>query len=153
MGNVAAMIRRLPTGLCGVVFRHDGALGRAGLLREVAAVCRMRRLRLVVAGAGPVPAGAGRHLREGFGSHGATSSAHGRPGLVRAQRAGVALVFVSPAFPTVSHPGAATLGPVRWGLLTRQAGVSVAALGGIDGASVRRLPRRVAAVGAIGALC
>ncbi|MGI4798220.1 MAG: hypothetical protein ACRYG8_30085 [Janthinobacterium lividum] len=152
MGDVVAAVRGLPAGLCGVVFRHDGVAGRAGLLRKVSAVCRRRRLVLVVAGAGGVPAGAGRHLREGRGSGGRTSSAHGRAGLVRARRAGVALVFVSPAFPTASHPGARGLGPVRWGRLTRQAGVCVAALGGVDGASVRRLPRWAVAVGAIGAL-
>lgn len=152
MGDVVAAVRALPVGLCGVVFRHDGAPGRAGLLREVAAVCRARRFPLVVAGAGAVPVGAGRHVREGWGSGGLTSSAHGRAGLVRARRAGVAMVFVSPAFPTVSHPGAGALGPIRWGMLTRRAGVRVAALGGVDGASVRRLPRAVAAVAAIGAL-
>ena len=150
MGDVVATVRRLPAGLCGVVFRHDGVSGRAGLLREVAAVCRMRRLVLVVAGA--AFAGVGQHLREGRGAEGLTSSAHGRAGLVRARRAGVALVFVSPAFPTVSHAGAGSLGPVRWGAMTRRAGVAVAALGGVDGRSVRRLPRWVVAVGAIGAL-
>lgn len=150
MGNVVASVRGLPVGLCGVVFRHDGVTGRAGLVREVAAVCRARRLLLVVAG--KAPGGVGRHLREGWGSGGLTSSAHGRAGVVRARRAGVALVFVSPAFPTVSHPGAGALGPVRWGTLTRRAGMPVAALGGVDGRSVRRLPRWVVAVGAIGAL-
>jgi len=152
MADVVAAVRGLPAGLCGVVFRHDGVAGRAGLLREVAAVCRRRRLVLVVAGGEAVPTGAGRHLREGRGGGGWTSSAHGRAGLVRARRAGVALVFVSPAFPTASHPGAPALGPARWAGLTRQAGVRVAALGGVDGASVRRLPRWTAAVGAIGAL-
>ena len=152
MGDVVAAVRALPAGLCGVVFRHDGVPGRAALLREVARACRARRLALVVAGRGKVPAGAGRHLREGRGGAGRTSSAHGRAGLVRARRAGVALVFLSPAFATASHPGAPGLGPWRWGTMARAAGVAVAALGGVDGRSVRRLPRSVAAVGAIGAL-
>jgi thiamine-phosphate pyrophosphorylase len=63
------------------------------------------------------------------------------------------MVFLAPVFATASHPQAAPLGPVRWGLLARGAGVAVAALGGIDGATVRRLPARLCAgVGAIGAL-
>ncbi|MGB3721680.1 MAG: thiamine phosphate synthase, partial [Pacificimonas sp.] len=39
------------------------------------------------------------------------------------------LVFLSPVFPTESHPGARTLGPVRFGLMTRDANMRVAALG------------------------
>ncbi len=156
MADVVAAVRALPAGLCGVVFRHDRLPGRAELLRQVATVCRERRLALVVAGGGPVPAGAGRHLREGRGKQGPagrqTSSAHGRAGLVRARRAGASLVFLSPAFATASHPGAAGLGPWRWGAMARAAGVAVAALGGIDGQTVRRLPRTVGAVGAIGSL-
>ena len=152
MGDVMAAVRALPAGLCGVVFRHDGVRGRAALLQEVARLCRDRRLVLVVAGAAPLPAGAKRHLREGRGASGLTSSAHGRAGLVRARRAGVRLAFLSPAFPTASHPGAPALGPVRWAACARGAGVAVAALGGIDGRSVRRLPRSLVAVGAIGAL-
>ena len=101
--------------------------------------------------------GVGVHLREGRGRPRrglATSSAHGAPGLVRAGRAGVGLVFLSPAFATASHAGAPGLGPSRWLGLRRRVkpGVCVAALGGIDGNTVRRLGRRLGAVGAIGAL-
>jgi thiamine-phosphate pyrophosphorylase len=64
----------------------------------------------------------------------------------------VSLVFLSPVFATASHQGVAGLGPWRWGAMARAAGVAVAALGGIDGHSVRRLPRAVKAVGAIGSL-
>jgi thiamine-phosphate pyrophosphorylase len=81
-----------------------------------------------------------------------TSSAHGPAELVRAARAGADLVFLSPIFPTASHPKAAALGPVRWARLARAARVSVAALGGISGTSVRRLPPICYAVGGIGAL-
>jgi len=154
--DVLGAVRCLPRGLCGVVFRHDGAPERTGLLRELARICRERRLVLVAAGARPgLPAGVGRHLRRGRGRAGVglvTSSAHDRAELVRARRAGASLVFVSPAFPTASHPGASPLGAARWGLLTRRAGLPVAALGGVDGRNVRRLPRWTAAAGAIGAL-
>ena len=69
--------------------------------------------------------------------------------MVRARRAKVALVFVSPAFPTRSHPGARALGALGWLAVAR--GAKAAALGGIDGRSIRRLSAALAA-GAIGGL-
>jgi thiamine-phosphate pyrophosphorylase len=116
---------------------------------------------LVVAGDARLAAAlrAGVHLRggrwpglirpRGF----VTSSAHGFPDLRRAARAGARLAFLSPVFGTASHPDARTLGPTRWSGLARYAPIKVAALGGIDGNSVRRLPRTICrTVGAIGAL-
>jgi thiamine-phosphate pyrophosphorylase len=55
----------------------------------------------------------------------------------RAMRADA--VMLSPAFPTRSHPGAASLGPVRWRLLAMRAGVPAIALGGLTRATARRL--------------
>jgi thiamine-phosphate pyrophosphorylase len=155
-------VARLPRGLAGVVLRHDGEPGRATLGRDLARICRARRLALVVAGDARLAAalGAGVHLRAGrwpgvLRRHGRliTSSAHGRTDLLRAHRAGAGLAFLSPTFPTLSHPDAAALGPARWVRLARAAPLPVAALGGVDGACVRRLPRHICqAVGAIGAL-
>jgi len=121
----------------------------------------MRGLVLVVAGDVRLAAAlrAGVHLRDGrwpgvvrirgF----VTSSAHGLADLRRAARAGANLAFLSPVYATASHPGAPSLGSVRWSRLARAAPVAVAALGGIDGASVRRLPTGPClCVGAIGAL-
>jgi thiamine-phosphate pyrophosphorylase len=157
----------LPKGLAGVVLRHDGEPGRAALGRDLARLCRARRLRLVVAGDPRLAAalGAGVHLRGGRWPGGApvlvrrrvgalvTSSAHGVAELRRAARAGADLAFLSPAFTTRSHPDATVLGSLRWGRLLRGARLPVAALGGISGVSVRRLPRgRCRAVGAIEAL-
>jgi thiamine-phosphate pyrophosphorylase len=82
-----------------------------------------------------------------------TSSAHGAAELRRAARAGADLAFLSPAFATRSHPDATVLGPLRWGRFSRGAPLPVAALGGISGVSLRRLPRGLCrAVGAIEAL-
>jgi thiamine-phosphate pyrophosphorylase len=150
---------RLPRG-AGVVFRHDGVAGRASLGRRVARTCRARGLVLVVAGDWRLAAalGAGLHLRAGRRPGGGrargvvTSSAHSVAEMVRARRAGASLAFLSPAFPTASHPGAAGLGAARWAGMARRAGLPVAALGGIDGRRVRRLGRACAAAGAIGAL-
>lgn len=162
---------RLPKGISGVVFRHDGVPGggtaRAALARAVARVCRARRLVMVVAGNGRLAAalGVGVHLRGGRWPDSVrrkalvrgvpvSSSAHGLIQLHRARRAGVDLVFLSPAFPTASHAGAPGLGPSRWGRMAGMAGNgAILALGGVNGISVRRLPRGlVRGAGAIGAL-
>jgi thiamine-phosphate pyrophosphorylase len=111
-------VARLPRGLCGVVLRHDGVADRAALARRLARLCRARRNLLVVAGDWrlAVALRAGVHLRGGRRQPMSrclvnTASAHGVAELVAARRAGVALVFLSPAFATLSHPGAAGLAP------------------------------------------
>lgn len=159
MADLVGVVKRLPKGLCGVVFRHDGAPGRAELAREVWRLCRDRRLWMVVAGDAVGVAGPGVHLRAGRvsglrGRRGfATASAHAGHELVRARRRSVGAVFLSPAFQTASHPGERALGAVRWAAVAALGGgVPVLALGGIDGASVRRLPRWVRGIGAVGAL-
>lgn len=157
-------VRRLPRGLAGVVFRHDGAADRAALGRALAATCRARRLPFVVAGDARLAARlkGGLHLRHGYWQKGwgqkgrakcrlVTASAHNRAELVRAGRMGVGLVFLGPAFVTASHKGQSALEAVRWNALARCARSPVAAIGGITGRSIRRLPRAVAC-GAIGAL-
>jgi thiamine-phosphate pyrophosphorylase len=149
-------IARLPAGLCGVVFRHDGVKGRAALGRRVARLCKARGLALTVSGDGRLAAAltAGRHLRGGHGPKNRsgllwTASAHSRPELLRAIRCG-ALPVLSPVYPTPSHPGARGLGAWRWALLAGRH--KVLALGGVTGANVRRLGRFCQGAGAIGAL-
>lgn len=154
------VVARLPAGLCGVVFRHDGDANRAALGQRLAELCRSRRLALVVAGDWrlAVRLRAGLHIRGGRKPLGAprsivrTSSAHGVAELVRARRLGAGLAFLSPVLPTASHPGGAFLGLRRWAAIARRVGLPVAALGGIDGARCRGLSLRVCAgVGSIGA--
>ncbi|MGH7156162.1 MAG: thiamine phosphate synthase, partial [Acetobacteraceae bacterium] len=60
-------VRRLPRGLAGVIFRHDGDPERARLGCDLARICRARRLILVVAGDARLAATlhAGLHLRGG----------------------------------------------------------------------------------------
>ena len=162
LGDPLAAVARLPKGLSGVVFRHDGDPRRAELGRALARLCRARGLPMVVAGDWRLAAAlrAGLHLRGGRKPGHAppwrgllTSSAHDMVELRRARRAGARLAFLSPAFATASHREVTPLGPARWGKLARAARITVAALGGIDGASVRRLPSRYCAgAGAIGAL-
>ena len=161
-------IAKLPAGLCGVVFRHDAAPGRAVLMRQVARLCRARRTVLVVAGdpRWAAAAGAGVHLRNGWrrilrlpAARLVTSSAHDRISLLRAVRAGADAVFLSPLFPTASHPFAPALGPIRWshaarlppGMAAPGHGTEIYALGGVTGYVVRRIPARAGGAGAIGA--
>jgi thiamine-phosphate pyrophosphorylase len=157
-----AAVAGLPRGKAGVVLRHDHDPARAELGRDLALICRTRRLVLVVAGNTRLAARlqAGVHLRGGYWPNPirpagpVTSSAHSVRDLRRARRAGADLVFLSPAFPTASHAGAPGLGPLRWAAIARHGGgATIAALGGVDGRSVMRLPARLCgAVGAIGAL-
>src|SRR5690348_18254512 len=135
-------VERLPRGLAGVVLRHDNDPDRATLGRDLARICRARRLALVVAGDARLAAAlhAGVHLRGGRWPGNQrrrriliTSSAHGFADLRRAYRAGAALAFLSPAFPTLSHPEAGGLGPLRWSRMARAAPLPTAALGGVSG--------------------
>ncbi len=162
LADPRSAVARLPKGLAGVVLRHDGERGRLALGRDLARICRARRLVLVVAGDVRLAAalGAGVHLRGGrwvgatrIRHRFVTSSAHDPAELRRAARAGARLAVLGSALPTASHPGAPALGLLRWARLAHRAGIPVAALGGIDGTTVRGLPRRLCrAVGAIGAL-
>jgi thiamine-phosphate pyrophosphorylase len=148
-----AAVALLPKGLCGVVLRHDGMAPAVRL----AALCKARRLALVVAGDARLAARfhAGVHLRGGRTGlvkvRGlVTASAHNQVELRRARRAGANIVFLSPAFATASHPGAPSLGAARWAKLAGAEGAY--ALGGVDGKTIRALGRRALGVGAIGAL-
>lgn len=143
MGDgVLATIDRLPRG-SGIVFRHYGLCRREVLARLVAGKARRYGHVLVIAGdprlARRVGA-AGLHLPErGPLRKALTASAHGLRGIVRARRAGAALVFLSPVFPTRSHPGIRTMGRVRFGQIAHRAGMKVAALGGMNTRAFRSL--------------
>ena len=131
-----AALERLPKG-AGVVFRHYGLERgeRRRLFERVRKVARRRRL-LLMAAAGL--RGDGGHNGRGRGFR--SASAHNLRELKSAERSGAALIFLSPVFATRSHPGARPLGPVRFGLISRQARVPVIALGGMDQHKARRLP-------------
>jgi thiamine-phosphate pyrophosphorylase len=138
-------IAALPRG-SGIVFRHyhtDPATRRR-LFDAVRRIARARRLMLVLAGS-PRQAAAWR----ADGAHGRrfvrtarpllrTVPVHDRRELRAAARAGAERLFLSPAFPTRSHPGAPALGPVRFGLMAR-GHAGVIALGGMDARRARRL--------------
>lgn len=69
-----------------------------------------------------------------------TAAAHSARALVRARAAGVDAVFLSPVFASRSASAAAgSLGVLRASALARAAGPPVYALGGVGGATARRL--------------
>lgn len=131
-------LEQLPRG-GGVVFRHYGLppAERRALFARVLKVARRRRLLVVRAGSEPLRGESGVHGRRGHGLR--TAPAHDRREAITAIRAGADALFVSPAFPTRSHPGARALGPVRFGTLVRGLGVPVIALGGMDARRAARL--------------
>ena len=161
MPDLLALVRGLPKGLCGVVFRHDAAADRAALGAALARLCRARRIALAVAGDARVAAAlqAGQHWRAGrrfwvkpHPRRWVTASAHNPREVLRARRAGAAAVFCSPVLSTASHPGARVLGGYGFRRLAAFSGAAKAyALGGIAGRSVRLLGKTCAGIGAIDA--
>lgn len=82
-----------------------------------------------------------------------TAAAHSEAAIVRAARAGVDAVLISPVFATPSHPGAKPLGVVRFARLAsiaRGFGLRVYALGGMTETGRGRL--RGAGVAGIGGI-
>jgi len=67
------------------------------------------------------------------------ATAHEASEIAMAQRKGADAVLLSPVYPTRSHPGAPTLGPVRFRALAQLASVPVIALGGMTSPGARRL--------------
>lgn len=75
------------------------------------------------------------------------ATAHSLREIGDANRLGADAVLLSPVFPTRSHSGARTLGPLRFRLLAAHAAMPVIALGGMDPARAGRLDwRRWAAI-------
>jgi thiamine-phosphate pyrophosphorylase len=138
-----------------VILREHTRPRLAVLARHVSPLCRARRIRVLVAGdwrlAREVGAD-GLHLSETAIRRGSgrwrrmrrpdwivTAAAHSPTAIRLAARLGVDAVLLSPVFATASHPGAQTVGPVRFARWTQESPVPVYALGGIDACHARRL--------------
>ncbi|MCV0382946.1 MAG: thiamine phosphate synthase [Erythrobacter sp.] len=78
---------------------------------------------------GAAPRGHGLHL----------AAAHDADEIQAAIAAGADGIFLSPVFPTASHPGARTLGVRRFRALAMQSPIPVIALGGMTPARAREL--------------
>jgi len=131
-----AAIGRVPVGTGGIVLRHYSLdpTERLELGTRVAALTHERRLVLAVA--------RDRSLAERLGAqlvHNPVGSAdlpfslsvHDERDANAAREAEADLVFVSPIYPTRSHPGAVALGVERAARLAGMAGCPAIALGGM----------------------
>jgi thiamine-phosphate pyrophosphorylase len=132
-------LERLPP-RSGVVFRHYGLAEseRRTVFDRVRRLCHARGHLVLLAG--PVR----RWGADGSHGHGRapglrTAPAHNLAELRAAERAGAALVFLSPVFPTRSHPDARPIGPGGFARLARRTRLPVVALGGMDAARFRNL--------------
>ena len=156
---------QLPRGAA-VILRDAGHPAQADLGKALAQVARRRGLILLVSSDAELAArlhAEGLHLPEAE-VHRApglrrrhprwliTGAAHSRAALNKAGRLGLDAVLLSPVFATASHPGGDFLGPLRFHALAQGQHLPVLALGGVDAASVRRLPKGTAGCAAIGAL-
>lgn len=125
-------IRALPCG-AGIIFRHYATppTARRALFRKVRALARKRGLMLLLAGCTGVARAWGADGSHGRHSGALTAPVHSIPEMRAAERRGAKLVFVSPVFPTRSHPGAPTLGRVRFLQMCQHSRMPVIALGGM----------------------
>lgn len=150
IGNAAllAAVARLPKGRGGIVFRHyrTDTNARRALFDAVRAIARRRRLTLLLAGDARMAAAWRADGWHGRGARNGTARPllHSAPihdlrERIAAQRARADLVFLSPLFPTRSHPGAPSLGPLRFAALAQGATLTVMALGGVTPAHRHRL--------------
>lgn len=160
LADPVAAVARLPRG-SGVILRHYGIAkrDRVALARKLRAVTRQRGCLLLIAadergGADLAQAidADGLHLSERLLRRGrrsarpfrmphwrVTASVHSLAALRLAAARGVDAVLLSPVFPTASHPGARTLGPLRFAAWARASRIPVYALGGVDDRSAARL--------------
>lgn len=141
------VLARLPRG-SGLIFRHYHLPERERRTRFQALARLARRF-----GHCAVLSGTARQARRwgAYGAYGPAERLAGGPALPRlvtahslreigmAQRARADAILLSPVFATRSHPGAATLGPLRFKLLARRARVPVIALGGMNNRRADRL--------------
>ena len=127
----------LPTG-AGVVFRHYTTLApeRARLARRIAEVCRRRGLTLAVARDVELARGVGAKLVHNPVGDPAglpfSRSAHSFEEASSACDSGASLIFLSPLFPTRSHPEAVPLSQEKARTIVAECPVPVIALGGMN---------------------
>lgn len=133
-------LERLPAG-AGLVFRHYGlpAKERHRLFLRVKRIAKRKRLVLVGSDipwrADGIHNGRSQAQRPGL----RTAAAHNLREIRLAERRGADLLFLSPVFPTRSHPEAKTLGRRRFSLLARQTRLPSIALGGMNEKRARGL--------------
>jgi len=150
-GNSARIIAKLPCG-SGVIFRDYHIKNRSRYAARIAAICKARRLMLLVAGdfrlALRVKAD-GVHFPERMKAEAmmvkrkfphliVSVAAHGEKTI--RNMSGIAdVIFLSAVFATESHPEAKPLGPLATARLARISTTPLYALGGVNAVTAKRL--------------
>ncbi len=147
----ASIARALPAETA-VVYRHFGASDRVRVARQLATICRSRRLHLLIA-ADPDLArrvgASGLHWperkmpevrTEGFAL--ITCSGHSREAVMRAAALRADACMLAPIFETQSASGNAPLGLFRASQIARSSAIPVIALGGVNARTAARLSGR-----------
>lgn len=130
-------IERLPQGESGIVFRHYSLspAERARIGLKIVQICRSRAIVLAVASdedlAAELDAELVHNPRRPPVTLPFSKSVHSMKEALAAREEGAALVFISPVYPTASHPGQPGLGARRAIEFARAAGVPAIALGGV----------------------
>ena len=140
-------LANLPEGAGGVVFRHYslGETERLALGREVAANADARGITLAVAGSNSLAEQLGAqlvHNPDTAGTLRMSLAVHDNAEATAAKNSGASLAFVSPVFPTLSHPDRGALGVDPAWALAELAGCPAIALGGMDAERFRALGNR-----------
>lgn len=166
--NPEIVARALPKGAA-IILRDYRLPHRRALARRLKSICAARRLLLII--------GADPDLAQAVGADGLhtpswyrpssyrpksaaprdmimTAACHRAEDLEEAARFGADLAFLSPVFPTPSHPGEGHLGAQAFRALAAASPLPVLALGGVDGKNAETLAGpNVVGLGAIGAFC
>ena len=144
--GLQAAVRKLPFG-SGIVFRHYqlATEERWVLFKQIQRICSQRGHVLVLAG------------HDEWSTYGVHGRARVRPTQIlsmpvhslreirNAQKLGADLMFLSPVFPTRSHPGAHALGVIQFSRLARLAApAKVIALGGMTRNKAQSISNRIA---------
>ena len=151
MPDPIQIAERLPHGTA-VVYRHFGAANRRRIARQLATVCRSRRLVLLIAADPNLAAdvgAAGVHWpekrlpeRRDADMPLVTAAAHSLSAARNAAASGVDVCVLAPIFASRSNSGNRALGLFRASQIARAAPIPVIALGGIGEREAKRLPGR-----------
>ncbi len=144
-----ALALALPRG-AGLAYRAFGAADAAEVAGRLGRIARRRGLILLIGADAVRVRGAGVHLPERMATRAraikaarpgaiVTAAAHSLPAILRARRAGVDAVIVSPIFASASPSAGRPMGALRFAALVRVARVPVYALGGIKTDTAARL--------------
>lgn len=139
--NPERIVEKLPPG-SGVIYRHYGATDRFDVGARLAAICRRRRLTLLVSADPKLaqriradgvhwPEAMLRGMRLRHPHWVETTSAHSPRAIAMAQQSGMDAAILSAVFASASPSAGAPMGPLRFRMIARTSRLPVYALGGV----------------------